>query len=84
MTDKPPMPQHGGSYIRQPDGSLVLESRTEDATAPIGLAEAEPVGDGKPAKPRKPRQRRAAAVPPAEPAAEPAPPGDADTAEETA
>lgn len=87
MTDKKPMPQQGGSYIRQADGSLVLESRTEDAAAPIGLAEAEQVGDAGPtAKPRKPRRVRPPAAPVAEPAAEPAaepsPPGGA-AAEET-
>jgi gentisate 1,2-dioxygenase len=38
-----PMPQQGGSYIRLPDGSLVLEHRTEDnapAAVPVRPQEA--------------------------------------------
>jgi len=89
MTDKPPMPQQGGSYIRQADGTLVLESRTEDTAAPIGIAGAEPEAGAEadpPAKPRRPRRPRPVApLAPAEPPADPPPPGgDAATPEETA
>ena len=89
MTDNRPMPQQGGSYIRQPDGSLVLDSRTEDAAAPIGLAEAEPEAGAEADPPAKPRRQRtprpAVALAPAEPPAETPPPaGVAATPEETA
>ena len=71
-----PMPQAGGSYIRAADGSLVRESFTEDATAPVGLAEAEPDATVEkaatpPAKPRKPRAKPAAQPTPAPPEPEP-------------
>jgi len=83
MTDKPPMPQQGGSYIRQADGSLVLESRTEAVPTPIGIATAEAEAAADTRRPAKPRRPRA----PAAPAAEPPPPAettDLDTTGETA